>query len=70
MATAEAFFAAERWPDGVSCPHCGADDVLTAASDKARPYRCRANGCRKRCQDGDRDGEPKLGCQTWALAAY
>ena len=69
-ATAESFFVAERWPSGVSCPHCESDNVLTTASEKARPYRCRT--CRKRfsVKTGTVMESSKLGCQTWALAAY
>ena len=36
-----------RWPDGVKCPHCGADTVSKQGRDERQPerqdYRCR--GC-------------------------
>ena len=70
--TAAAKNAAARWPDGVACPHCGSDNVLTTADNKARPYRCRANGCRRwfSVRTGTVMESSKLDYQTWALAAY
>lgn len=44
--TAAAFFAAERWPDGVGCPRCGDTNVQSGTAHKTMPYRCR--GCGKR----------------------
>ncbi|WP_420609856.1 transposase [Candidatus Poriferisodalis sp.] len=37
--TAEAWFAAQRWGDRPTCPHCGHDDVQTGAAHKTMPYR-------------------------------
>src|SRR5436309_2630291 len=34
-----------RWPDGVTCPHCGGVDPLFLA--KWRRWQCRSRGCRK-----------------------
>ena len=42
---AEAWFVAQRWPDGVACPKCGSDNVAAVASHKPQPFRCRT--CRK-----------------------
>ena len=68
--TAEAFFAAERWPDGVGCPRCGSLNVQSGAKHKTMPYRCR--DCRKRfsVKTGTVMEGSNLGYQTWALAAY
>ena len=69
-ATAEAWFAESRWPDGPQCPHCGSERVQAKASHKTMPYRCR--DCRKRfsVRTGTVMAESKLGYQTWALATY
>ena len=44
-AKAEAWFIAQRWPDGTECPFCNSANVATVASRKPQPFRCRA--CRK-----------------------
>ena len=69
-ATAEAFFADERWPSGMGCPRCGSLSVQTGAKHKTMPYRCR--DCRKRfsVKTGTVMEGSNLGYQTWALAAY
>ena len=42
-----------RWPDGVSCPHCGSFSVIKNGRDDTQPdrqrYECR--GCRQRFDD-------------------
>ena len=41
-AAAENWFVQERWPDGMRCPSCEADDVQARPTRKPQPYRCRA----------------------------
>lgn len=69
-ATAEAWFAGSRWPDGPRCPHCHSERVQSGAAHKTMPYRCR--DCRKRfsVRTGTVMADSKLGYQTWALATY
>ena len=69
-ATAEAWFAEQRWGDEPHCPHCGSLRIQTGAAHKTMPYRCR--DCRKRfsvrtatVMEGS-----NLGYQTWAVAIY
>ncbi len=71
-ASAEAWIASIRWPDGPRCPHCDSDNVLSGAAHKTMPYRCRAKSCRKRfsVRVGTALQDSKLGYRTWALAAY
>ncbi len=71
-ASAEAWIASIRWPDGPRCPHCDSDNVLSGAAHKTMPYRCRAKECRKRfsVRVGTALQDSKLGYRTWALAAY
>ena len=71
-AAAEAWFAAQRWPDGPTCPACGHEDVQTGCAHKTMPYRCRHRDCRKRfsVKTGTAMQSSKLGCQTWAIAIY
>ena len=69
-ATAEAFFVAERWPDGPECPYCESDNVQSGAKHKTMPFRCRA--CRKRfsVKTGTVMEASNIGCQKWLLAMY
>ena len=69
-ATAETFFADERWPNGATCPRCGSVSVQSGAAHKTMPYRCR--DCRKRfsVKTGTVMEGSNLGYQTWALASY
>ena len=39
---AEAWLTAQRWPDGVSCPHCGSESIARPPTSKPQPYRCRS----------------------------
>ena len=68
--SAEAFFVAERWPDGARCPHCASDRVQSGTTHKTMPYRCR--DCRKRfsVKTGTVMEASNIGCQKWLLAMY
>ena len=68
--TAEKWFVASRWPNGVHCPECGSDNIQERKSRKPQPYRCR--DCRKDFSvktDTLMHNSP-LGCQVWAMAIY
>ena len=69
-ATAERWFVEQRWPDGMSCPHCGSVSVTERATRKPQPYHCR--DCRN--YFSVRTETPmhasNLGFQTWAFAFY
>ncbi|MCY3747759.1 MAG: IS1595 family transposase [Chloroflexi bacterium] len=69
-ATAEAWFAVQRWGDEPHCPHCGSFNVQTGAAHKTMPYRCR--DCRKRfsVRTATVMERSNLGYQTWAIAIY
>ncbi len=69
-AAAENWFVQERWPDGVRCPSCAADDVQVRPTRKPQPYRCRV--CRRDFSvktDTVMHGS-NLGCRVWAIAIY
>ncbi|MYH37726.1 MAG: transposase, partial [Rhodospirillaceae bacterium] len=70
--TAEAWFAKNRWPDGVHCPACGSTNVQTGAASKKQPYRCRERECRRRfsVKTGTVMQSSNLDYQTWAIASY
>ena len=70
--TAEAWFAAIRWPDGPRCPHCEYDNVQHPTTHPTMPYRCRRNGCRKffSVKVGTVMQDSKIGYQEWAIAIY
>ena len=69
---AEAWFAAQRWPNGPVCPHCGTTRVQSGAAHKTMPYRCRERECRKRfsVKTDTVMANSKLGYQVWAIATY
>ena len=71
-ATAEAWFAETRWPNGPACPHCGSVHVLSGAKHATMPYRCREKGCRKRfsVKTGTVMEASNIGYQKWAIAIY
>ena len=71
-ATAEAWFAAMRWPQGPACPCCGSVNVLSGAKHATMPYRCREKGCRKRfsLKTGTVMEASNIGYQKWAIAIY
>ena len=47
-ATAEKWFADQRWPKDPHCPHCGSTNVQSGTAHKTMPYRCREKQCAKR----------------------
>ena len=71
-ATAEKWFAEQRWPDGPHCPHCGSTNVQSGAKHKTMPYRCREKECAKRFSVRTKTPmeASNLGFHVWAIALY
>ena len=71
-ATAERWFAEQRWPEAPHCPYCGSTNVQSGAKHKTMPYRCREKECAKRFSVRTRTPmeSSKLGFQVWAIALY
>ena len=69
-ATAEEWFVAWRWPNGITCPHCDSDNVAKVTSRKPMPFRCRK--CRQHFSVKSQTvmQSSKLGVQTWLLAMF
>ena len=69
-ATAEAWIAEVRWPDGPQCLHCQSDNVQSGAKHPSMSYRCRT--CRKffSVRTGTVMQNSNLGAQVWVLATY
>lgn len=69
---AEQWFIQTRWPNGVTCPHCGSRNVQTGCKHKTMPYRCRSKNCGKRfsTKTGTVMEGSKLGYQVWIIATY
>ena len=69
-ATAESWFAEQRWADGITCPHCQSDKASRNGNHPRMPYHCKA--CRKffSVKTGTVMEGSKLGCQKWAIAIY
>ena len=71
-ASAEAWFTEIRWPEGPHCPYCGSVDVLSGASHKTMPYRCREKECRKRFSVRTKSAmeASNIPYRKWAIAFY
>ena len=69
-ATAERWFEAQRWPNGICCPDCGSVRYARCKDRKPMPYRCK--DCRQHfsVRKGMVMQSSKLGYQTWAIAIY
>ena len=71
-ATAERWFAEQRWAEGPHCPYCGSTNVQSGAKHKTMPYRCREKECAKRFSVRTKTPmeASNLGFQVWAIALY
>ncbi len=71
-ATAEAWFAEQRWGGKPTCPRCGCDNVQVGTTHPTVPYRCRNRKCKKffSVRIGTAMQDTKLSYQTWAMAIY
>ena len=69
-ATAEQWFIDNRWPNGITCPACGSDNVKERSAHPTMPHRC--NSCRKffSVKHGTAMQSSKIGYQDWAVAIY
>ena len=70
--TAEQWFIAQRWPDGVCCPECGSVNVQTGAKHPTMPFRCREKECGKlfSTKTGTVMEGSKIGYQDWIIATF
>ena len=70
--TAERWFIAQRWPDGVCCPKCGSVNVQTGAKHPTMPFRCREKECGKlfSTKTGTVMEGSKIGYQDWIIATF
>jgi transposase-like protein len=64
------FVADLRWPDGVTCPHCGAKDPYFLATVKI--WKCRAKDCRKKfsVKVGTIFEDSPIGLDKWLAAIW
>ena len=67
---AEAWFIAQRWPDGVTCPFCQSQRISVIANRKPQPYRCK--DCRKHfsVKTDSLLHSSNLSLSKWAIAFY
>jgi transposase-like protein len=68
---AVAFLEASRWPDGVTCPHCGADNV-TRMGGKTQAGYFQCNDCRDKftCRTGTVMERSHVPIHKWLLAIH
>ena len=59
-----------RWPNGITCPACGSDNVKERSAHPTMPHRC--NSCRKffSVKHGTAMQSSKIGYQDWAVASH
>jgi len=71
-ATAEKWFAEQRWGGDPICPHCGCKNVQVGTTHHSMPYRCRNRKCKKffSVRKGTVMEDTKLSYQVWAMAIY
>ena len=71
-ATAEAWFAKARWPEGPYCPHRGSENVQCDIKHRTMTHRCR--DCPDKRMFSLKTGTvmegSKLGYRVWAIAVY
>ena len=67
---AEAWFVAQRWPDGITCPFCESKRISEVASRKPQPYRCK--DCRKHfsVKTDSLLHSSNIPLSKWAIAFY
>ena len=67
---AQDWFVAQRWPNGIVCPHCAHAEVLVVANAKPMPFRCK--GCWKHfsVRTGSVLAESKVSLRKWVFAIY
>ena len=67
---AEAWFVAQRWPGGVTCPFCQSEEVSEVANRKPQPFRCRE--CRRHfsVKTGMLLHSSNLPLSKWAIAFF
>ena len=67
---AEQWFIAQRWADGIICPHCDSDRVKRNGGHPRMPFHCKT--CRKffSTKTGSVMESSKIGYQKWAIAIY
>lgn len=73
--TAEAWFIKQRWPKGISCPHCGSNSIQSNTTHKTMPFRCRKSktgGCGKpfSTKTGTFMQRSNVSYQDWLFAMY
>ena len=69
-ATAEKWFEAQRWPDGIFCPDCGSLNYAVCKNRRPMPYRCRDCRAHFSVRKGTAMQDSKLGLRKWAIAFY
>ena len=69
-AAAEAWFEAQRWPEGRFCPDCGSTNTVPVKNRRPMPYRCRDCRAHFSVRKGTVMQSSKLGHRKWVLAIY
>ena len=67
---AEKWFIKERWPDGISCPHCHSDNVQEKTKHKTMSMRCRSYRKWFSVRTKSLMECSNIGYQKWAFAIY
>ena len=68
--TAERWWVANRWPNGVVCPECGSLNIQHRETRKPQPYRRRDCRYDFSARTGSLMQGSPLGFRKWAIAIY
>ncbi len=67
---AEEWFIEQRWPNGVVCPRCGSDNIMSRPNRKPMPFRCKACWKDFSVTSGTLLHRSKIPLNQWAIAFY
>ena len=67
---AEAWFVAQRWPNGVACLRCESQNVQAVPSRRPMPFRCRACGKHFSVKVGTVLQSSNIPLSKWAIGFY
>lgn len=68
--TAEEWFKAARWPDGIRCAFCNGDNVNEQTKHKTQPHYCRDCGKYFSVRVNSIMHRSRIGYRKWAIAMY
>ena len=69
-AAAERLFVSRRWPNGITCPSCGDQNIQEDAPHPEMPFRCRNCNYFFSVRTGTVMHRSKIGYRAWLIAMH